>query len=105
MTSLTPLASPESDANILSTPATAETAPGLSHGSTAGNARPDRAEIERELLTRLQEIAVETIFDHLADTAIDPAPLAVDLVLGMEGFKRASEPRGFRRPTPPASSL
>lgn len=80
----TPLvASPQTDptANI---PPLPEPFQPPANAPTAGTHHPDRAEIERELLTRLQEIAVETVFAHLTDTPIDPAPLAVDLVLGME---------------------
>lgn len=84
MPSPEPLASPESDTASTGILLTAETTPSPSQDSTAGAAGPDRAEIERELLTRLQEAAVETVFAHLAETGIDPAPLVVDLVLGME---------------------
>lgn len=84
MTPPVPLASPESDAATSGIPPLAETAPSPSHGLTRGADDAHRAEIERELLTRLQEFAVETVFAHLADTPVDPAPLAVDLILGME---------------------
>jgi hypothetical protein len=46
--------------------------------------RPDQSERVRELLTRLQEAAVETVLAHLTDTEVDPAPLIVDPVLEME---------------------
>jgi len=82
-----PVASPESDPSH-DIPQRAESALSPPLSSPAVDHRPDRAEIERELLTRLQEVAVETIFAHLGDTSIDPAPLAVDLVLGMERSQR-----------------
>jgi hypothetical protein len=84
MPSPVPLASPENDAASPGILLAAETAPGLFQRSTAGAAGPDRAEIERELLTRLQEIAVRSLFDHQADTEVDLAPLVVDVILRME---------------------
>lgn len=92
MTPPAPLASPESDAATPGTPSITETAPSPSQGSKVETDRPDRAEIERELLTRVQEVAVETVFAHLADSEIDPAPLAVDLVLGIEAAGHIRNP-------------
>lgn len=78
------VASPESDV-ASGIPSLPETALIQARGSMAGVSQPDRAEIERELLTRLQEVAVETVFAYLADTETAPAPLIVDLLLAMEG--------------------
>lgn len=90
MTPPVPLASPESDAATPAIPSIAETAPGPSPGSTGGTDRPDRAEIERELLTHLEEVAVQTIFAHFADTEEYPASLVVDLILEMESLADTS---------------